>query len=100
MNNGSNNDVAKNFRKDVDQMNYSYLAMLGAGIGSPVIKTIVKVFNKKDRENLKTGDVATLFKLLGFGLITGGPAAIFVSLMTYLQAESTIRINFDMCLFD
>ena len=60
MNNGSNNDVAKNFRKDVDQMNYSYLAMLGAGIGSPVIKTIVKVFNKKDRENIKTGDVATL----------------------------------------
>lgn len=100
VNNPSNSDVAVNFRNDVDQINASYWKLAGAGLGSPVIKTLVKIFNKKDLINIKSGDFVTLAKVLGFGFISVGPAAILYGLTTYLQAESTIRINFTMCLYN
>ncbi|MGX7048588.1 C47 family peptidase [Pseudolactococcus piscium] len=100
VNNPSNSDVAVNFRNDVDQINYSYLGFAGAGLGSPAIKTLVKIFYKKDFNSIKSGDFVTLAKVLGIGFISVGPAAILVSLGTYLQAESTIRINFTMCLYN
>ena len=48
----------------------------------------------------KEGDFTTLAKVMGSGFITVGQSAILYALVSYLQAESTIRINFDMCLFD
>lgn len=100
VNNPSNSDVAVNFRNDVDQINASYWKLAGAGLGSPVIKTLVKIFNKKYLINIKSGDFVTLAKVLGFGFISVGPAAILYGLTTYLQVESTIRINFTMCLYN
>ena len=98
VNNPYNSDVAKNFRNDVDGLNNAYSTLVGMSVGSSIIKTVGKIF--KNNTNFTTSDLLGVLKSFGFSVFNLNLFGTVNALREYLQAESTIQVNFTMCLFD